>query len=138
MFIPKRTKFKKQHKGKNFNKIAKPQTLYSLHNGSICLIALEAGRLTTKHLTTCRQTVNKIVKRVGKISMNILTDTPISKKPIEIRMGKGKGAVDHWVKKVQAGDILIEIETKQMNLAIKALETTQIKIPLKTRIQLEK
>ena len=78
--------------------------------------------------------LRKIIKKHGVIRINLIADTPITKKPIEIRMGKGKGAVNHWVAKVHPGTILFEIETTATVLAIKALKAAQLRLPLKTKI----
>lgn len=137
LFIPKRTKYQKQQKGKNFNIINKAETLETLHHGTLGLKALESGRITTNHLNACRQTMNKIMKKDGQVKINLVTDTPISAKPIEIRMGKGKGNVDHWISKVNSGTIMFEIETTSKILGIKALKAAQIKLPINTKIIIE-
>lgn len=137
MFTPKKFKFRKQRKGQNYNKAAAPYSINNLNQGVACIVALESGRLTTNQIHACRQTINKLIKRQGKLILNLVTDTPISKKPNEIRMGKGKGNVDHYVKKVPLGTRLFEIECNNKALAEKALKTIQIKLPLNTRILLE-
>ena len=78
--------------------------------------------------------MNKILKKTGQIKINIIADTPISKKPIEIRMGKGKGSVDHWIAKVNSGTVIFEIETASKILAVNALKAAQIKLPINTKI----
>lgn len=137
LFVPKQTKFKKQRKGKNYNLIANPTSLTTLNHGIIGLKATATGKITTNHLNACRQSLNKIMKKEGQIRINLVADTPITRKPIEIRMGKGKGNVDHWVSKVTSGTILFEIETMSTLLAIKALKIAQIKLPIKTKIIFE-
>jgi large subunit ribosomal protein L16 len=133
--FPRRSKFKKQQKGKSFNRINSTSTdLYSLKFGSVGLKALNSGRLSSKQIESVRQAISKVIKKQGRLKINIFPDTPISKKPIEVRMGKGKGAVDHWIFKVKAGFILYEIETAFTSLAVKALESGQIRLPIKTRI----
>lgn len=134
LFTPKKTKFRKQQKGKKFNMINKIETLETLKHGIIGLKILDSGRITANHIIACRQCMNKIMKKAGQIRINILADTPITKKPIEIRMGKGKGAVDHWISKVSSGTVIFEIETTSKILAIKALKAAQIKLPLNTKI----
>ena len=133
LHIPKNTKFKKQQKGKKCNKIQKPLNLLSL-NGSICLKAITFGRIKENHLIACRKTINKTLKKLGQLSIKILADTPISKKPTEIRMGKGKGAVNHWIAKIAPGTVLFEIQCASPLIAIKSLQQAQLKIPLKTKI----
>lgn len=134
LFIPKNTKYRKQQKGKKFNIISKVNYIDNLKHGTIGLKALDSGRITSAHLFACRQCMNKIMKKFGQVKINVIADTPISKKPIEIRMGKGKGAVDHWISKINSGCVLFEIETNSKILAIKALKAAQLKLPLNTKI----
>lgn len=136
-YIPKKTKYKKQQKGKKFNVISSLNTLETIKNGSIALKSIDTGRIKATQLISCKQTINKIIKKIGKLKVNIIADTPITKKPLEIRMGKGKGAVDHWIAKIKSGIILFEIETSAKLLAIKALKTAQLKLPLRTKIIFE-
>lgn len=137
LFIPKNTKYRKQQKGKKFNIISQLNSIQNLNNGIIGLKALDSGRITSAHLFACRQCMNKIMKKSGQVKINVIADTPISKKPIEIRMGKGKGAVDHWISKVSSGCVLFEIETNSKILAVKALKAAQLKLPINTRIVTE-
>jgi large subunit ribosomal protein L16 len=134
-FTPRKTKFRKQQKGKNFNKVTKLiGSITKVTFGSLGLKTLYFGRVTSKQIETLRQTLNKILKKQGKIKINLFAHTPITKKPIEIRMGKGKGNVDHWVSKTKVGDNICEIETTNRVLAIKALKIAQYKFPIKTKI----
>lgn len=137
MFIPKKTKYKKQQKGRNFRKISINKN--SANNiikksNKIILLAVSAGRISSKHLITCRQTINKTIKKYGTLSVLTFANTPISKKPSEIRMGKGKGAVNEWVAKIKPGKILFEILVTQKILGIKALKSVQNKLPISTKI----
>ena len=133
--FPRKTKFKKQQKGKAFNRINSASIEpYSLKFGSIGLKALTSGRLTAKQIESVRQSISKIIKKQGHLRINIFPDTPISKKPIEVRMGKGKGAVDHWVFKVKPGYILCEIVTDQVEIGVKALTMVKKKLSIKTKI----
>jgi large subunit ribosomal protein L16 len=136
LLSPRNFKYKKQQKGKSFNKITGSLTsgLTKLKFGSVGLRALTAGRLTAKQINAVRQSINKRIKKLGRLKVNIFPHTPISKKPIEVRMGKGKGNVDHYVFKVKAGFILYEVETSFISIAIKALKGGQIRLPLKTKI----
>ena len=135
MFIPKKSKFKKQQKGKFCNRINSSSVIPNqLHFGSIGLKALSFSSLTSKQLETLRQSINKLLKKTGRIVINAFPSTPVSKKPIEVRMGKGKGNVDHWVFKVKPGFILCEIVTDQIEIAIKALEAVKKKLSIKTKI----
>ena len=134
MLIPKQKKYKKEQKGKNFKRVTATVGLNRLKFGSIGLISLSSGRLTSKQIDSMQQTINKIIKKLGILRLNIFPDTPISKKPIEVRMGKGKGMVDHWIFKVKNGTLLCEVETTNLSVGIKAIQTAQIKLPLKTKL----
>lgn len=133
---PRNFKYKKQQKGKSFNAIVGRSTpgLAQLKFGSIGLKALAPGRLTAQQINAVRQSINKRIKKLGRLKVNSFPHTPISKKPIEVRMGKGKGNVDHWVFKVKPGCILYEIETTFKAIALKALKNGQIRLPIKTKI----
>jgi large subunit ribosomal protein L16 len=138
LFVPKKSKFKKSQKGKFFNKISGSGVeVYRLKIGSIGLKSLSVNRLTSKQLETLRQTITKTVKKFGKVIVNAFPNTPVSKKPIEVRMGKGKGNVDRWVFKVKPGFILCEVVTDNIEIAITSLETVQKKLNLKSKIIFE-
>ena len=133
LFIPKNSKFKKQQKGRSFRKIkstVKPFTIL----GSVGLKALTFGRVNSKQLITIKQSINKVIKKLGRLHLHIFSQTPISKKPKEIRMGKGKGAVDHYIAKIKPGTLICEIKTDFKALSIKALKSAQIRLPIRTRI----
>ena len=135
MFIPQKSKFKKQQKGKLCNRISHSVTEFDqLSFGSVGLKALSFGNLTSKQIETIRQSINKTVKKAGKIIMNVFPGIPVSKKPIEVRMGKGKGNVDHWVFKVKPGFVLCEIATDQLDIVVKALNSIKKKMNIKTKI----
>lgn len=134
MFTPKKSKFKKQQKGKAFNRVITPTILNNLQMGSIGLRALEFGRLNSKQLEAVSKIINKTIKKTGRLVLKVFPQTPISKKPIEIRMGKGKGGVDHWVSKIRSGCLLCELEVNSRLIAIKALRLAQLRIPFKTKI----
>jgi len=133
LFIPKSHKFKKYQKGKTLNKITK-NNLYLNYFNLIGLKVLETGRITSKQLSSAKQAINKRIKRTGKVIVSIFPQHPISKKPKEIRMGKGKGSINHWVCKVTAGTILFEIKSSLTASCLKALKSAQIRLPLKTKI----
>lgn len=137
LYIPKNTKFKKQRKGKLTATVSKNTNIDLLQQGTVGLKLTDFGRIKVSQLVACRQVLRKIMKKHGVVTINLIADTPISKKPIEIRMGKGKGPVDHWVAKVHPGTILFEIETVSTVLAIKALKAAQLRLPLKTKIVFE-
>jgi large subunit ribosomal protein L16 len=133
-FIPSNTKYKKQQKGKSICRINKNVNFFRLNFGIIGLKSKTFGRLTTNQIKTIHQTINKVMKKQGRLKLNIFPQTPITKKPLEIRMGKGKGNVDHWVYKVKSGMLLLEIESENVSLAIRAIKLIQIRIPLTTQI----
>lgn len=136
MFIPKKTKFKKQRKGKTFLRIYKKaeNNIFFKKPNKIILKALSAGRLSSQHLLTCKQTINKVIKKYGRLYINAFACTPITKKPLEIRMGKGKGNVDHWIYKVKPGKILFEIIINHEKIGLKAFKLIQNKLPIATKI----
>lgn len=134
MFTPKKTKFTKQHKGKSINKIVINNLQSRNKSNVIYLKATSSGRIYSNQLVACRQTINKILKKNGQLITHAFADTPITKKPTEIRMGKGKGAVNFWAYKAKAGSILFELNTSIKILGVKALELIQNKLPISTKI----
>ncbi len=135
LLSPRRFKYRKQQKGKSVNRISvNSKDNKKLMFGSIGLKSLESGRLTAKQIQSVRQVINKKIKKIGRLKVNVFPQVPVSKKPVEVRMGKGKGNVDHWVFKVKAGVVLYEIETNSILTSIKALELSQRRLPLKTKI----
>ena len=135
LLSPRRFKFRKQQKGKSVNRIAvNSKDNKKLLFGSIGLRSIESGRLTAKQMQSVKQVINKKIKKIGRLKVNVFPQVPVSKKPVEVRMGKGKGNVDHWVFKVKAGVILYEIETAFIPNSIKALELSQRRLPFKTKI----
>jgi len=133
--IPKAFKYKKSHKGSLRNLISENYTLKSgLYMGKIGLKALESGRISPNHLHCCKQLLNKKLKKVGQIRFSIFPQTPITKKPLEVRMGKGKGAVSGWVKNVSSGSTLLEIEGSNLGLVLKILNALKKKLPIQTKI----
>jgi large subunit ribosomal protein L16 len=133
-FIPLKKKYKKEQKGRSLNKIKKLISLADLKGGSYVLKSLDFGRLNSKQIESMYQSINKIIKKSGRIILKVFAHTPISKKPIEVRMGKGKGNIDHWVAKIKAGTVLCEVETNMNSLALKALSSAQFRLPIKTKI----
>ena len=134
LYIPKKFKYKKHQKGFSFNKVKSNIEFVKLKFGTIGLKTLSAARLTSKQLVTLRQSIKKIIKKKGKLKINIFPSTPITKKTIGIRMGKGKGNVDHWAFKLKVGVILCEIATHFIPLAVKALDASKNRIPVFTKI----
>lgn len=134
LLIPKKTKFRKYQKGRLVNCINKPLTLETVTKNTLTLRTLKFGVLDSKEVLTIKQTIHKILKKKAKIHMKIFTHLPITKKPLEVRMGKGKGNVYKWVIKIKAGTILCEIETFEKNKAIAALKKAQYKLKIPTKI----
>ena len=132
LFIPKNSKFKKQQKRNNFNKIISNKNI--THKSSIYLKALSFGRVNSKQLSSIKQIINKNIKKFGKVIFHVFSHIPISKKPKEIRMGKGKGNIDHFISKIKIGQIICEIKTYSSIKAIKALKLASFRFPLKTQI----
>ena len=129
MLQPKRTKFRKQFKGKNRG-LAQNGNRVSF--GEFGLNATERGRITARQIEAARRAMTRHVKRGGKIWIRIFPDVPISSKPLEVRMGKGKGNVDHWVAKIQPGVVLYEMEGVSEELAREAFRLAANKLPIKT------
>jgi large subunit ribosomal protein L16 len=134
LFIPSGSKFKKEQKGKSFRRINKDVNYVQLKYGFIGLKAVSSGRVSSKEVKTVRQVINKILKKKAFVRINIFPQTPITKKPLEIRMGKGKGGVNSWVFKVRPGMVLVEIQTEFKALALKALKLVQIRLSLSTKV----
>ncbi|MGD8803120.1 MAG: 50S ribosomal protein L16 [Gammaproteobacteria bacterium] len=129
MLQPKRTKFRKQFKGKNRG-LAQAGNKVSF--GEYGLKATERGRVTARQIEAARRAMTRHIKRGGKIWIRIFPDVPISSKPLEVRMGKGKGNVDHWVAKIQPGAVLYEMEGVSEELAREAFRLAANKLPIKT------
>ncbi len=129
MLQPKRTKFRKQFKGKNRG-LAQAGNKVSF--GEYGLKAVERGRVTARQIEAARRAMTRHIKRGGKIWIRIFPDVPISSKPLEVRMGKGKGNVDYWVSKVQPGTVLYEMEGVDEELAREAFRLAANKLPIRT------
>ena len=130
MLSPKRTKFRKQQKGKNRGLAWRGS---DVSFGDYSLQTLERGRLTARQIEAGRMAIQRKVKRGGQLWIRVFPDKPISKKPLEVRMGKGKGAVDHWVAVVKPGRILYEMEGVTEEQAKEAMRLAGHKLPLKTK-----
>jgi len=126
---PKRTKFRKMFKGKNRGFA---QTGNKVSFGEFGLKATERGRVSARQIEAARRAMTRKVKRGGKIWIRIFPDVPISSKPLEVRMGKGKGNVDYWCSKVQPGTMLYEMEGVTEELAREAFRLAATKLPIKT------
>jgi large subunit ribosomal protein L16 len=132
--FPSSTKYKKIQKGTRPNKVQKYFSLNFLKFGNLGLISLETGRLTSIHLKTLFQSVNKVLKKTGRIILKVFPQTPITQKPLEIRMGKGKGNVSFWIAKIKPGALLCELSGMNKLFLYKVLRRVQYKIPLLTKI----
>ena len=128
---PKRTKFRKAFKGR-ISGISKGGT--SLAFGEFGLKALEPERVTARQIEATRRAITREMKRQGKVWIRVFPDVPVTAKPIEVRMGKGKGAVDRWVARVAPGRILIEIDGVPEETARLALALGAAKLPIKTKV----
>jgi large subunit ribosomal protein L16 len=129
MLQPKRTKFRKQQKGRNRG-LANVGNKVSF--GEYGLKSVDRGRITARQIEAARRAINRYIKRGGKIWIRIFPDVPVTKKPLEVRMGKGKGAVEYWVSKIQPGRMLYEIEGVTEEVAREAFRRAAAKLPVKT------
>lgn len=130
MLQPKRVKYRRVQKGR-INGLAYKGSQLSF--GSFGLKSLESGRITDRQIEAARIAVTRAMKREGKVWINIFPDKPITKKPQEVRMGKGKGSLDHWVAIIKPGRIIFETEGVPMQLAQESLRLAAQKLPLKTK-----
>jgi large subunit ribosomal protein L16 len=130
MLQPNRTKFRKAHKGR-IRGVATSGT--SLTFGEFGLKALEPERVTARQIEAARRAMTRHMKRAGRVWIRIFPDVPVSKKPIEVRMGKGKGTPELWVCRIKPGRILFEIDGVPVQIAREALDLAAAKLPIKTR-----
>jgi large subunit ribosomal protein L16 len=130
MLQPKRTKFRKQFKGR-ISGASKRGT--DLNFGAFGLKALEPERVTARQIEAARRAITRHMKRAGRVWIRIFPDVPVSKKPTEVRMGKGKGAPEFWAAKVKPGRIMFEIDGVTPELAEEALRLGAAKLPIRTR-----
>ena len=131
MLQPKRTKFRKAHKGRIHGE-AKGGT--SLAFGQYALKATEPERVTARQIEAARRAITREMKRQGRVWIRIFPDLPVSKKPTEVRMGKGKGSVEYWAARVKPGRIVFEIDGVPEDVAKEALRLGAMKLPITTRI----
>ena len=131
MLQPKRTKFRKAHKGRIHGE-AKGGT--SLAFGQYALKATEPERVTARQIEAARRAITREMKRQGRVRIRIFPDLPVSKKPTEVRMGKGKGSVEYWAARVKPGRIVFEIDGVPEDVAKEALRLGAMKLPITTRI----
>ena len=128
--MPKRTKYRKVQKGRNRGKATRGNTV---SYGEYGIQALEAGMITSNQIESARIAMTRHVKRGGKVWIKLFPDKPITKKPAETRMGKGKGAVEFWVAPVKPGRIMFEMSGVAEPVARRALELAAYKLPIKTK-----
>ena len=131
MLQPKKTKFRKAHKGR-IHGLAKGGT--SLNFGSIGLKAMSPSRITARQIEASRRAITRHIRRQGKVFIRIFPDVPVTKKPLEVRRGKGKGSVEYWAARVKPGRIMFELDGVDPTLAREALQLASEKLPIKTKI----
>ena len=127
MLQPKRTKYRKQQKGRIRGNAHRGSTIAF---GSFGLKSLDMGRITNRQIEAARVAMTRYMKREGKVWIRIFPDKPITSKPLEVRMGKGKGAVDHWVASIKPGRILFEMDGVPLEVASEALRLAAQKLPV--------
>ncbi|MHB8809969.1 MAG: 50S ribosomal protein L16 [Desulfobulbaceae bacterium] len=131
MLSPKKVKYRKQFKGRmrgTANRGAE------ISFGEYALKAVECGRMSSAHIEAARITINRTIKRGGKMWIRVFPDKPITKKPAETRMGKGKGAPEYWVAVVRPGKVLYELSGVPEELAVEALKLASYKLPFATKV----
>lgn len=131
MLSPKKMKYRKAHKGRIRGK-ARAGT--ELINGEYGLLAIEGGKITARQIEAARIAMTRHIKRGGRVWIKIFPYKPVTKKPLEVRMGKGKGSVDHYIAPIKPGRILYEMEGVAKDVAVGALTLAAAKLPLKTKI----
>ena len=129
MLQPKRTKFRKMHKGRNRGLALRGS---KVSFGEFGLKAIGRGRITARQIEAARRTMTRHIKRGGKIWIRVFPDKPITQKPLEVRQGKGKGNVEYWVAQIQPGKVLFEMEGVSEQLASEAFTLAAAKLPLAT------
>jgi large subunit ribosomal protein L16 len=130
MMQPKRTKYRKHHKGRNDGLTKRGA---ELNFGSFGMKATTNARVTARQIEAARRAITRHLKRAGRVWIRIFPDVPVTKKPAEVRMGKGKGSVEYWVAPVKAGRIMFEIDGVSAALAQEAIRRGGAKLPLRTR-----
>jgi len=131
MLSPKRTKYRKAHKGR-IHGVAQSGT--TLNFGAFGLKAMEPERVTARQIEAARRAITRHMRRQGRLWIRVFPDVPVSTKPAEVRMGSGKGAPEFWVARVHPGRILFEVDGVPAEIAHRAFELAQAKLPIKTRI----
>ena len=134
MLMPRKTKYRKSQKGRNAGVAARGT---EISFGQFGLKALENERITSRQIESARRAMTRYIKRGGKIWIRIFPHTPVTRKPAEVRMGSGKGALDHYVAKVQAGKILFEMDGVTEEVAKEAMRLAAYKLPIKTKFMVK-
>jgi len=129
MLQPKRTKFRKMHKGRNRGLASRGN---KVSFGEYGLKTVERGRITARQIESARRALTRHIKRGGRVWIRVFPDKPISKKPLEVRMGKGKGNPEYWVSLVKPGHVLYEMEGVSEEIAREAFRLAGAKLPVKT------
>lgn len=132
MLQPKRTKYRKQFKGRNRGVATRGN---KISFGEFGLRATSRGRLTSRQIEAARRALTRYIKRGGKVWIRIFPDKPITKKPLEVRQGKGKGSVEYWVAEIKPGHILFEMEGVTPDVAKAALTLAAAKLPVTTNFE---
>jgi len=130
MLQPKRTKFRKRHKGRNEG-LTKAGA--DLNFGAFGMRSIDNARVTARQIEAARRAITRHLKRAGRVWIRVFPDVPVSKKPAEVRMGKGKGSVEYWVAPVKAGRIMFEIDGVPAGLAEEAIRRGAAKLPVRTK-----
>jgi len=131
MMMPKKTKYRKQQKGRNRGKSYRGN---SIAFGDVAIKAIQAGRINSRQIEAARVAMTRHIKRTGKVWIMVFPDKPLTAKPLEVRMGKGKGPVSEWVMNIKPGRICFEIGGVEPSLAREALTLARHKLPFKTKI----
>jgi large subunit ribosomal protein L16 len=130
MLLPKKTKYRKAHKGRIHGAAKSANTV---DFGSFGLKAMEPDRITARQIEAARRALTRHIKRQGKVWIRVFPDVPVSKKPLEVRMGSGKGSPEFWVARVKPGRIMFEVEGISEELAREAFELAAAKLPIATK-----
>jgi len=130
MLSPKKTKFRKAHKGRIHGN-AKGGS--SLNFGSYGMKALQPNRITARQIEAARRAITRHIKRQGRVWIRVFPDVPVTKKPVEVRMGKGKGSVEFWACRIKPGRVMFELDGVSESLAKEAFELASAKLPIKTK-----
>ena len=130
MLQPKRTKYRKQHKGRIHGNA---KGGFELNFGAYGLKAQEPARITARQIEAARRAMTRHMKRAGRVWIRVFPDLPVSKKPTEVRMGKGKGSPEYWAARVAPGRIMFEIDGVPLDVAREAMRLAAAKLPIKTR-----